>query len=148
MPIVKQIDSKIIEALKGGEKEKLAVLRGLKSAFKYRQIEAKKELSDEMAIEVISRAAKQRRESIEQFRAGEREDLASKEESELKIISEYLPSQLSEEEVRTLVATAVSESGAETPKQIGLVMKLLMPKVKGKADGKLVNRLVLEKLAN
>lgn len=148
MSLVKQIDSKIIEALKGGEKEKLAVLRGLKSALKYRQIEAKKELSDEIAIEVISRAAKQRRESIEQFRSGGREDLASKEESELKIISEYLPSQLSEEAVRSLVATAVSESGAESAKQIGLVMKLLMPKVKGKADGKLVNRLVLEKLAN
>lgn len=148
MSLVKKIDSKIIEALKGGEKEKLAVLRGLKSALKYRQIEAKKELSDEIAIEVISRAAKQRRESIEQFRSGGREDLASKEESELKIISEYLPSQLSEEAVRSLVATAVSESGAESAKQIGLVMKLLMPKVKGKADGKLVNRLVLEKLAN
>ena len=126
----------------------MAVLRGLKSALKYRQIEAGKELSDETATEVISRAAKQRRESIEQFRSGGREDLALKEESELKIISEYLPSQLSEEEVRTLVASAVSESGAESAKQIGLVMKLLMPKVKGKADGKLVNRLVLEKLAN
>lgn len=148
MTIVEQIEIDIIKALKNGQKDKLAVLRGLKSDFKYRQIEAGKELTDELAIEVISRAAKRRRESIEQFKAGQRDDLASKEELELEIICPYLPSQLGKDEIRCLVAAAVSESGASSAKEIGLVMKLLMPKVKGKADGKLVNKLVLEKLAN
>lgn len=148
MKLVEQIDTEIIKALKSGEKVKLTVLRSLKSDFKYRQIDGGKELTDELAVEVITRAAKRRRESIEQFRAGQREDLATKEEIELEIISHYLPSQLGEDEVRSLVAAAVSESGASSAKEIGLVMKLLMPKVKGKADGKLVNKLVLEKLAN
>lgn len=148
MRIVEQIDSEIIKALKSGKKDKLAVLRGLKSDLKYRQIDAGKELTNELAIEVINRAAKRRRESIEQFKSGQRDDLVAKEETELEIISQYLPNQLVEDEIRDLVAAAVSESGASSAKEIGLVMKLLMPKIKGKADGKLVNKLVLEKLAN
>jgi hypothetical protein len=147
MSLLEQIDKDIIEALKGGDKARLTVLRGLKSDLKYKQIDGGKELTDEMALEVLSTAAKRRRDSIEQFRKGEREDLAQQEESELELISTYLPKQLSEDELRPMAAAAIAEVGAESPKQMGLVMKALMPKVKGKADGKLLSKLISELLA-
>jgi uncharacterized protein YqeY len=147
MSIAKQLDQDIIKALKAGEKQKLTVLRGLKSDLKYKQIDQKDELTDKAAIEVLSSAAKKRRESIEQYKAGDRQDLVDNETVELGIIKAYLPEQLSEAEIRILVISAIAESGAETAQEIGKVMKVLMPKVKGKADGKLVNKLVTEILA-
>lgn len=148
MSTITQIDSDIKEALKSGQKEKLTVLRGLKSDLKYAQIDKGKELTEEDVIGVLSSAAKKRRDSIEQFQAGERQDLVDSETFGLNIIEQYLPKQLSEDELRQIIKDAVAESGAESPQQIGLVMKVVMPKVKGKADGKVVNRLVSEILAN
>ena len=147
MSTSERIDRDIKEALKAGEKDKLTVLRGLKSDLKYKLISVGEELSDEMELEVLSSAAKRRRESIEQFRQGNREDLAKKEEYELSVITAYLPDQLSEDELHELVAAAIEETGADSPKMIGLVMKALMPKVKGRADGKQVKKLVSESLA-
>ncbi|MBU0982356.1 MAG: GatB/YqeY domain-containing protein [candidate division Zixibacteria bacterium] len=147
MSLIKTIDQDVIGALKAGEKEKLTVLRGLKSDLKYRQIKEGAELTDEQVLEVLTSAAKKRRESIEQFRNGGREDLVAKESRELAVIEAYLPKQLSEEELRAIVQQAVAESGAASPKDMGLVMKVLMPRVKGLADGKLVSRLVTELLA-
>ena len=137
----------MIEALKAGEKAKVTVLRGLKSDLKYKLIDKGEELTDDEIIAVLSTAAKRRRESIEQFRQGNRDDLADKEQSELKIIEQYLPEQMDEEKIRRIVAEAIEETGADSPQKIGLVMKAVMPKVKGKADGKVVNRLVAELLA-
>jgi hypothetical protein len=148
MSTITQIDSDIKEALKSGQKEKLTVLRGLKSDLKYAQIDKGKELTEEDVIGVLSSAAKKRRDSIEQFQAGGRQDLVDSETFGLNIIEQYLPKQLSEDELRQIIKDAVAESGAESPQQIGLVMKVVMPKVKGKADGKVVNRLVSEILAN
>ena len=147
MSILEQIDKDTIKALKSGDKERLTVLRGLKSALKYKQIDSGEELTDKKALEVLATAAKQRRDSIEQFRQGGRDDLAQQEESELEIILTYLPKQLSEDELRQLAEAAIAEVGADSPKQMGLVMKALMPKVKGKADGKMLSKLISDLLA-
>ena len=147
MSILDQIDKDTIKALKGGDKERLTVLRGLKSAIKYKQIDGGEKLTDEKVLEVLSTAAKQRRDSIEQFRQGGRDDLVQQEESELEIITAYLPKQLSEAELRQLAEAAIAEVGADSPKQMGLVMKALMPKVKGKADGKMLSKLISDLLA-
>ena len=146
MSLSDKIDSDTITALKSGEKAKATVLRGLKSELKYKRIDKGEDLTDEDILAVLSSAAKKRRESIEQFRNADRLDLADKEQSELEVIAAYLPEQLPEDELRSIVAEAIAESGADSPQKIGLVMKILMPKIKGKADGKLVNRLVNEAL--
>ena len=147
MSLFEKIDQDIKKALKAGEKERLTVLRGLKSDLKYRQIDKAEELTDDDVIAVLSSSAKKRRESIEQFQKGGREDLVQKEQSELAIITSYLPEQLSEEKLRRIISDAIAESGADSPQKVGLVMKIVMPKIKGQADGKLVNKLAMEMLA-
>jgi uncharacterized protein YqeY len=147
MSLLKKIDEDLIKALKAGDKAGATVLRGLKSDIKYKQIEKGEELTDDDVIGVLSTAAKKRRESIEQFRSGNRADLADKESSELEIITGYLPEQLTENELREMIRASIEATGADSPAKLGLVMKDLMPKVKGKADGKLVSRLVNESLA-
>ncbi|RKX17125.1 MAG: GatB/YqeY domain-containing protein [Candidatus Zixiibacteriota bacterium] len=146
MSILKKIDDNIIKALKNGEKEKLTVLRGLKSELKYKQIDKGDDLTDDDTIAVLSSAAKKRRESIEQYNNADRTDLADKESLELKIIEQYLPEQLDESKLRQIVADAIEETGADSPQKIGLIMKVVMPKIKGQADGKMVNKLVIELL--
>jgi len=147
MSIFEQIDKDTIKALKDGDKQRLTVLRGLKSDLKYKQIETGEDITDEQAIEVLSSAAKRRRDSIEQFRLGGRDDLVRQEEFELELITPYLPKQLSADELRQLAEAAIEEIGAESPKQMGQVMKILMPRVKGRTDGKLVSKLIAELLA-
>ena len=147
MSLIDQIEQEMKEALRAGQKERLSVLRGLKSDFKYKQIELGQPLADADIIGVLTTNAKKRRESIEQFRAGGREELARKEELELQIITSYLPEQLTEERLRQIISETITETGADSPQKMGLVMKALMPKIKGQADGKLVNRLVTEMLA-
>ncbi len=147
MGLLEDIDRQMTEALKAGDKLRVTVLRGLKSDLKYRRIDKGDDLTPEDITAVLASAAKKRRESIEQFAAGGRQDLVDKEQAELDIITTYLPKQMTEDELRSLIAAAIEESGAASPAQIGLVMKLLMPKVKGRADGKLVNKLAAEMLA-
>jgi uncharacterized protein YqeY len=147
MSILSRIDDDMKKALKGGDKLKLTVLRGLKSDIKYRQIELGRDINDDDIIGVLSSATKKRKESIEQFAAGKRIDLAEKETAELRIIRQYLPEELSEEELRKLILESIQETGADSPGKLGLVMKDLMPKIKGRADGKYVNKLVLEMLS-
>ena len=147
MSIIEKIDIELIKSLKSGEKEKVVVLRGLKSDIKYKKLYKGEELNDEELIAVLSVNTKKIRDSIEQFDKAGREDLVTKEKAALKIISEYLPEQLGEEELRGIVKQAVEESGAESPQQMGLVMKIVMPKIKGRADGKLVSKLATEFLA-
>ena len=147
MSLLDQIEQDMKEALRAGQKERLTVLRGLKSDFKYKQIEIGHPLTDADAIGVLTTSAKKRRESIEQFRSGGREELARKEELELQVITGYLPEQLTEEKLRQIIAETITETGADSPQQMGLVMKALLPKIKGQADGKLVSRMVTEMLA-
>ncbi len=147
MSLLNRIDEDLIKALKGGDKLKATVLRGLKSDFKYKQIEKGAELTDDDYIGVLSTAAKKHRDSIEQFAAGNRPDLVEKETAELAMISGYLPEQFPEEQLRELIISTIKETGADSPAKAGLVMKAVMPQVKGKADGKLVSRLVSEYLS-
>ena len=147
MSVIEKIDIELIKALKSGDKEKVVVLRGLKSDIKYKKIDKGEELTNEEVIAVLSVNTKKIRDSIEQFDKADRQDLVTKERAALKIISEYLPEQLGEEELRGIVKQAVAESGAESPQQMGLVMKIVMPKIKGRADGKLVSKLATEFLA-
>lgn len=147
MALEERLDNDLKKALKAGEKEKVTVLRGLKSEIKYKRIDKGEDLTDADVIGVLSSSAKKVKDSIEQFEKGGREDLVAKEKFGLAIIQDYLPEQLSEEKVRELVAEAIAETGADSPQKIGLVMKAVMPKLKGQADGKLVNRLAMEILA-
>jgi uncharacterized protein YqeY len=105
------------------------------------------QLSDEETLSVLASYAKQRRQSIQSYREGGREDLAAQEESELAILQDYLPQQLSDEALETLVDEAIAEIGASSLKDMGLVMRAVMPKVKGAADGSTVNQLVKSKLS-
>ncbi|WP_027390508.1 GatB/YqeY domain-containing protein [Chrysiogenes arsenatis] len=149
MDIKEQINSDIKDAMKAREKETVETLRFLMAALKDFEVNNQKRevgISDEEAIAVIQSSAKKRRDSIEQFLAAGRDDLVEKERSGLAIISRYLPKQMDEEEVRAIVQTAVAQCGATGAKDMGAVMKILMPQVKGKADGGLVNRIVKEVL--
>ena len=147
MSLFDKINQDIIEALKSGEKERLTVLRGLKSVLKYARLDKGKDLTDEDTITVLSSQAKKTRDSIEQFGKGGRDDLVAKEKSELDIITSYLPQQLSEDELRDIVRAAIEESGAESARDMGKIMQLVMPQIKGRADGKMVNKLAMEVLA-
>lgn len=147
MSLFKQIEENIIKALKAGEKEKLMVLRSLKSELKYKQIEIGKELTDEDCITVFSASLKKRNDSIEQFRAGNRDDLVKSEEFGAEIIKSYLPEPLSDDELTALIQDAIKESGADSPQKIGLIMKIVLPKVKGRADGKRIKEISINLLS-
>lgn len=124
------------------------VLRMTLSSFKQVEIDERRELSAEEAAAVLQREVKKRRDSIDEARKAGREDVATQEETELKLIEVFLPQQLSREQIAELVKAAIRESGAASPKDMGKVMSVLMPKVKGLADGKLVNEVVREQLTN
>ena len=139
------------ESMKAREERRTLVLRSLKSGVLEKEITnrtggERSEITDELVIEVITKAAKQRRDSLDQYRAAGREDLAAVEEQELAIIETYLPKQLTKAEIEAIVDEVVAQTGAAGMKDMGKVMGQLMPKVKGKADGKLVNQVVKEKL--
>ncbi len=164
MALKEKIKQDLKEAMQQKEAEKMSVLRLLSSAIfnkeKEKRAKLSKEeedsekldqlsqLSDEEILEVVSSEAKKRRDSIEQYRKGGRDDLAEEEEKELEILAEYLPAQMSEDEIRGIVKKEIEELGASGPQEAGRVMGEVMPKVKGKADGSLVNKLVQEELKN
>jgi len=147
MSLYERLESDVKSALKEGNSIKVSVLRMALSVIKTLQIEKNiKSMDDDGVIQILQRQAKQHRESIEQFTKGAREDLAEKEKVELKILEEYLPKQLSDSELETIVKAAVAETGAVAKSETGKVMKVVMEKTKGKADGKVVNRLVQQLL--
>ncbi|WP_457640065.1 GatB/YqeY domain-containing protein [Persephonella sp.] len=145
--LLKRLQEEMKTAMKSGEKERLSVIRMLISEIKKVQIDRKKELSDDEIIQVLQKYAKQRKESIKQYKEAGREDLAQKEEFELKVVQEFLPQPLSEEELKAVVEQAISETGASSMKDMGKVMKVVMEKVKGRADGSVVSAIVKEKLS-
>ena len=149
MSLKDKLTADMKDAMKAREagKLRLSVIRLVRGAIRQQEIDGQKELSDEDVLGVISKEVKQRRDSIEDFKKGGRDDLVAEAEAEIAILMEYLPQQLSEDEVRNLVKEAIAASGAASPKDMGKVMKELMPKVKGRADGKLVNGIVKELLA-
>ncbi|MFN3973729.1 MAG: GatB/YqeY domain-containing protein [Dehalococcoidia bacterium] len=141
-----RVQQDLLDAVRKGDTRRRDVLRLLRSAFAYEQIAKGHPLTEEEAIAVTQREVKQRRESIEAFRKGGREDLATKEEQELAILLGYLPKQLTREEVVDLARRAIQETGAKGPADKGKVMGRLMPQVRGKAEGALVSAIVSELL--
>ena len=133
-------------AMKAGEKEKVTTLRMLHAQIKDAGTNAGKEETDELVITVVGKAIKQRNDSVEQYRDGGRDDLADKEAAEIEWLKKYQPEQMSEDEITERVKKAIEESGASGKQEIGKVMKVLMPQVKGKADGKRVNQIVQREL--
>ena len=142
MALKNQLMADMKEAMKAHDKDRLAVIRMVRGAVRQQEIDGKKELEDSDVIAVISKEVKMRRDSIEEFNKGGRQDLVEKTQAEIDILMPYLPAQLSEDEVRELVKAAVEATGAKTQKDMGKVMGKLMPKVKGCADGKMVNNIV------
>ncbi|UCC78793.1 MAG: GatB/YqeY domain-containing protein [Candidatus Zixiibacteriota bacterium] len=139
MTLIEKIDSDLKAALKNKDEVRLNVLRMLKSELRYKTIDTGNDLSEEDAMAVLSSAAKKRSEAIEQFQRGGREDLVKQETAEYEIIKEYLPEQLSDGELEDIVKKTIAETSAVSIKDLGTVMKALMPKVRGRADGKTVN---------
>ena len=149
MNLQEQITQDYKAAMKSGDATRKTTLSGLRAAFKSAEIDARgtgKEV-DEAALQgVIEKEAKKRRESIEEFDKAGRTDLADKERAELEVLQEYLPEPLSEDELRALVEKTVAEVGAQSPKEMGRVMGVLVPQIAGKADGKLASQMVREAL--
>jgi len=144
--IKEQMSDLMKSSMKSGDKETLGFVRNLHAAVRKKEIDDKVDLDDAGVQKIIGSAMKQRQDSIEQYKAGQREDLVAKEEAELTFLKKYMPAQMGEDEIRKIVDWAVTESKAQGPKEMGKVMALLMPKVQGKADGKLVNQIVKERL--
>jgi hypothetical protein len=147
MSIVEQIEKDLVAAMKAREELRLSVLRMAKAALTNKKVELGKPPGDAEALAVLRTLIKQRRDSVEQFRQGGRDDLADKEEAEIKIIETYLPASASEEEIDTAVATAIQETGATSARDLGKVMKAAMAKLADKSvDGKHVNEKVRARL--
>jgi len=146
MNLLERLESDMVKAAKARDSERLGAIRFVRSRAKNRQIELKRELKDEDVVEVLSRIAKQHRESIEQFQEGGRDELVEHERRQLSVIEEYLPAQLGEQELMEILSGVIEETGAAGPRDIGMVMKTIMPRVKGLADGKIVKNLVQSRL--
>jgi hypothetical protein len=134
MSLKDTINDAVKVSIKAKDKETTATLRLITSSIKQIEVDERRELSDDDVIAVLTKMVKQRRESIESFTKGNRQDLADKEQAELEIIQQYLPEQLSEEEIDSLIDQVISETGAETIKDMGKVMGKLKPQIQGRAE--------------
>ncbi|WP_031536599.1 MULTISPECIES: GatB/YqeY domain-containing protein [unclassified Bacillus (in: firmicutes)] len=147
MSLLERLNNDMKQAMKNKEKDKLVVIRMIKAAIQNESIKLGRVLSEEDELSVLSREVKQRKDSLHEFEKAGREDLVDKIRAELKHVEIYMPEQLSEEELSEIVKQAIDETGASSKKEMGKVMAALMPKVKGKADGSLVNKLVQQHLS-
>jgi len=129
-----QIQDAMKTAMKGGDKERLAVIRLMMSAMKQVEVDERIELDDNRVLGILDKMVKQRRESISQFQSGGREDLATKEQAEIEVISDFLPQALSEEEIETIINKAISQTSAASMKDMGKVMGIVKPQITGRAD--------------
>jgi len=142
-----KIPEELKNALRNKNAVELSVLRMLQSAIRNKEIEKNKgELTDEEVIEVVGTEIKKRKESIESYMKGQRQDLVDNEKAEIEVLAKYMPKQMTEDEVREEARKAIGEASVTTVKEIGKVMKIIMPRTKGKADGSLVNMVVKEEL--
>jgi uncharacterized protein YqeY len=147
MALRERLDEDLKTAMRAKDALRMNTIRGLKSAVKYREIELMKPLDDAGILGVAATEIKRRRDSVEQYRAGNRPDLADKEEAEIRLLQDYLPQQLSTAELEAKVDEVIARVGALGPKDMGAVMKALLPDVQGRADGKVVSELVKQRLA-
>ena len=144
--MVEQLEKDMIAAMKAGEKERLTVIRMVKAALKQEQIDHKKEINDELLIDVVNKQIKMRKDSIAEFEKASRTDLVDKTQSEIDILVTYLPEQLSTEEVEKIISDIFEEVKPEGMKDMGKVMGLAQGKLKGKADMKEVSTIIRNKL--
>lgn len=146
MSLVLFLNDDIKTAMKAKDKETLSVLRMLKSAIQNEQIKTGRELNGEEELTVLSREMKQRRDSLTEFEKAGRDDLVDKVKIEMTIVEKYMPEQLSDEQLREIIAAAINQTEATSMQAFGKVMSAVMPQVKGKADGNQVNAIVKELL--
>jgi uncharacterized protein YqeY len=152
MTLKERIDSELVSALKARDQRRVDVLRMVKSKILEKEVDLRSgkgrdyQLNDEETLSILSSYAKQRKQSIESYEQGGRQDLADGEKAELAIVEEYLPQQLSDEKLQQLVTDAIAESGATSVRDMGQVMKLVLARAAGAADGKRVSELVRAKL--
>ncbi len=144
--ILERLEHDMVEAAKARDAARLSAIRFARSELTNRQIELGKKLGEEDVVEVLTRIAKRHRESIGQFQGAGRDDLVARESAQLAVIESYLPEQLGEEELAAIVDEAIAETGATSTKDLGAVMKTVMPKVKGRADGGVVRSAVQARL--
>jgi uncharacterized protein len=147
MGLLDQLTRDLKEAMKQKDKERLSTIRMLKAAIQNESINLNKDLSEDEALTVLSRELKQRKDSLQEFKNANREDLAEKVETEIEFILGYMPEPLSDEDLQKIIDEAVAETGATSKADMGKVMSLIMPKVKGKADGGKVNKFVQQRLS-
>jgi uncharacterized protein len=147
MALKERLDADLKTAMRDKDALKLSVVRMLKSAIKYREIEVMKPLDDTGVMQVIGSEIKRRRDSSEQYRAGGRPELAEKEDQEIVLLQGYLPQQMEPAEVEAKVDEVIARLGAKGPKDMGAVMKALLPEVQGRADGRVVSETVKKRLA-
>ncbi|QKG84946.1 GatB/YqeY domain-containing protein [Kroppenstedtia pulmonis] len=146
MPIMERLTQDMKTAMKNKDKTRLSVIRMVRSSMKNEEIKLQRNLTEEDALGILSRELKQQKDSLQEFEQAGRDDLAAKAKAEIAILEDYLPEPLTEEEIHSIVREAIQKSGASSKADMGKVMKLVMPQVKGRADGKAVNRTVLEML--
>ncbi|QAY66307.1 GatB/YqeY domain-containing protein [Paenibacillus protaetiae] len=142
MNLSERLNDDMKQAMKNQDKFKLTTIRMVRASIKNLEIDLKRPLDDNEVLDIVSREIKQRKDSLQEFEKAGREDLATALRAEIDIISQYLPAQLTEEEIKAIVTQTIQELGASSKAEMGKVMGALLPKVKGRADGKLVNQLV------
>jgi uncharacterized protein YqeY len=147
MSLEERLVEEMKQAMKSSEKLKLSAIRMIRSALKNKEIELRKKLEDEEIVKVIQAMVRKSEESVEQFQTGGRMDLVEKEKSEIEIMKSFLPQPMSQEEILKIIDQSIQETQASSLKDLGKVMKFVMPKIGGKADGKLINQLVKERLS-
>ncbi|MGJ7035015.1 GatB/YqeY domain-containing protein [Anoxybacillus eryuanensis] len=147
MSLLERLNNDMKQAMKNKEKDKLSVIRMVKSALQNEAIKLGKTLTEDEELTVLSRELKQRKDSLQEFEKAGRTDLVDKVKEEIAVLELYMPKQLSEEELVQIVKETIAEVGASSKADMGKVMGAIMPKVKGKADGSLVNKLVQQHLS-
>jgi len=147
MNLKAQLTEDMKTAMKAGEKDRLGVIRLINAAIKQREVDERVEMTDPLVLAVLEKMLKQRKDSVSQYEAANREDLAAVERYEIGVIQGYLPAQMSEAEVEAAVVASIAESGATGPQDMGKVMAVLKPKVAGRADMGALSGLVKKKLA-
>ncbi len=145
--IKQAVDVAMKDAMRAKEKQRLAVIRLIQAAFKQKEVDERIEISDEIALQILDKMLKQRRDSIDQFTAAKRDDLVATEQYEVDLIQEFMPAALSIDEVQKIVTDAISQSGATAAKDMGQVMAIVKPQVQGRADMGEVSKLVKSSLA-
>ncbi|MBJ6363103.1 GatB/YqeY domain-containing protein [Paenibacillus sp. GCM10012307] len=142
MNLSERLNDDMKQAMKSQDKFKLSTIRMVRASMKNQEIDFKRPLDDSEVLDILSREIKQRKDSLQEFKKAGRDDLATNLAAEIDIISVYLPQQLTEEEIKVIVQQTIQETGASSKAEMGKVMSALLPQVKGRADGKLVNQLV------